>query len=211
MASPLRNKLQLWASGRRGIKSSFVGDTKAPALEREDIPDVLVTNRIKRGDKLQELRLRFYPTVDVELQNLYAGEMRGASKEDAVNRLIDLGYRSNPTAYVEVTDEHGPDQGSYSRQLITEDGGKLDIPRASQQPSFWKRVKLQNHVVLYELDDRILFLAHKEVSAWLQPARHVVSGDVSARIGVRDFRNLWFDEFGEELGGKANIRWNTVR
>ena len=208
MATPLRNKTRLWMSRRRGIKSSFVGDTKEPAMQREDIPDVLVSNKMKRGDFLQKARLKYYPTVDVDFNELYAGEMRG-SFEDARQKLLQLGYRNNPTSYVEVTDEHGPDDGSYAKQFITEDGSKIDIPQVTNQPAFWKRLKMQYHVVLYELQERVLFLCHKEVSAWLQPARHVVRGDVSARIGVRDFREMWYDEFGESLDGADSVKWRV--
>lgn len=210
MATPLRNKLQLWVSRNRGVKSRVLSNAKPSALNRDDIPDVQVSSKIKRGDILQEARLKYYPSIDVDKCTLYAGEMRNASLEDAENRLIDIGYRNNPTAYVEVTSEHGPDDGSYSRQEITEDGGRLDIPQISNQPAYWKRLKLQNHVTLYELEDRVIFLAHKEVSAWLQPARHVVNNDASARMGVRDFRNSWYDEFGEELQGKRSVRWEVI-
>lgn len=209
MATPLRNKLFLWRSSRRGIKSRFSDDVKKSPLRRDDVPDIQVTNKIKRGDTLQELRLRYYPSIDVEKNLLYAGEIEG-DLGDAEDKLLELGFRNNPTAYVEVTEEHGPDDGSYSLQQISEDGGRLDIPRISKQPSFWKRTKLQFHITVYELQERVLFLAHKEISAWLQPARHVWANDVSARIGVRDFRDMWFDEFEEELPGKQNVRWDTA-
>jgi hypothetical protein len=211
MATPIRNKGRLWVSRNRGIKSRIFGGAKPSALNRDDIPDVQVTSKIKRGDLLQELRLKYYPSIDVDLRNLYAGEMPGASLSDAENRLVDLGYRNNPTAYVEVTDEHGPDDGSYSRQKITEDGGRLDIPQVTNQPAYWKRLKLQNHITLYELSGGVIFLAHEEVSAWLQPARHVVDNEASARIGVREFRQAWFDEFNEELRGKKNVKWEVLR
>lgn len=209
MATPIRNKLFLWRSSRRGIKSRISDDVKPAPLRRDDIPDVLSANKLKRGDQLQRLRLKYYPSIDVEKEKLYAGEIQG-DLGDAEEALLQLGFRNNPTAYVEVTEEHGPDDGSYSRQEITEDGGRTDIPRISQQPSFWKRLKTQLHITVYQLQERVIFLCHKEASAWLQPARHVWKNDATARIGVRDFRDIWFDEYNEELGGKGKVMWETT-
>lgn len=209
MATPLKNKAILWASRKRGIKSRFLSNVKASAMERDDVPDVLVANKIKRGDIAQELRLRYYPSIDVNFNQLFAGEMKG-TLGDARNRLIQLGFRNNPTAYVEITEEHGPDDGSYSKQFITEDGGRLDIPQVTNQPALWKRLKEQYHVTIYEVNDKVIFLAHKELSAWLQPARHVVDNEVSARIGVRDFRDFWYDEYEEELEGRNKVVWDTT-
>lgn len=208
MQTPIRNKLKLWISTRRGIKSRAFQGVKNPVLQREDIPDVQVANKAKRGDVLQKLRLRYYPSIDVDKDSLYAGEIKG-SLDDAVNILKQMGMRSNPTAYVEVTDEHGPDDGSYSRQIITEDEAKFNIPQIINHPAIYKRIKRQTHVAVYDVSDKVLFLAHDEISAWLQPARHVVQGDVSPRVGVREFRNRYYDEMGEELPGKRNVRWDT--
>jgi hypothetical protein len=210
MATPYKNKARLWISRSRGLKSPILGDTKSPALERDDIPDVQVTNKIKRGDLAQELRLRYYPTVDINLNEYYAGEIPGATIDDVTNRLLQMGMRNNPTAYVEVTDEYGPDDASYAKQFITEDGSRIDVPQISAQPTFWKRLKNQYHVVLYDVNDSIILACHKEVSAWLQPARHVAQPGVSGRLGVRDFRQMWFDEFDEELPGKQNVKWRTL-
>lgn len=209
MATPFRDKLYMWRSSRRGIKSRFLDEVNVSAERRDDIPDIQVTNKMKRGDYLQELRLKYYPSIDVDKGRLYAGEMDG-NIEDAEDKLFQLGFRNNPTAYVEVTEEHGPDDGSYSLQQISESGTKLDIPRISQQPSVWKRNKLQFHITVYELQEKVIFLAHKEISAWLQPARHVWKGDASARIGVRDFRDMWYDEFETELDGKEKVNWETT-
>ena len=209
MATPFRNKLYLWRSSQRGIKSRVLDEVSAPVLQRNDIPDVQVSNKVKRGSRLQKLRLYFYPSIDVDKSKLYAGEMSG-SLDDAKEKLFDMGFRNNPTAYVEVTDEHGPDDGSYSLHQISEDGTRKDIPRITSQPTIWKRTKLQFHVAVYELLDRVIFLCHKEISAWLQPARHVWKNDVSARIGVRDFRDRWFDEFEQELDGKQKVKWETM-
>lgn len=208
MGTPFRDKGRLWLSRKRGVKSRIFSDTKRPAAVRDDIPAILTQKKLERGDALQKARLRYYPSIDVSKPMLFAGEIEG-SIEDAEDRLINLGFRNNPTAYVEITEEHGPDDGSYSLQLISETGGRYDIPRITNQPSYWKRTKRQIHVTLYDVNEKVLFLAHEEVSAWLQPARHVVAGDATARIGVRDFRDIWFDQFGEELPGKSNVFWST--
>lgn len=209
MASPLRNKLTLWKSSKRGLKSRFTGDVKLSANDRSDVAQPSVQAKMDRGDRLQELRLRYYPSIDVDRDKLYAGYITG-DLQDAKDMLHEMGFRNNPTAYVEVTDEYGPDDGSYSLQYITEDATRLDFPRITQQPTLLKRVKRQIHVTVYELDDRVEFLVHEEMSAWLQPARHVVKGDSTARIGVRDFRDEWYDEFEEELPGRENVMWETA-
>jgi len=208
MQTPIRNKLKLWISRKRGIKSGIFGDVREPPMDREDIPDVQVANKVKRGDISQKLRLMYYPSIDVDKNNLYAGEIQG-SLEDAVKILNQMGMRSNPTAYVEVTEDHGPDDGSYSRQIVTEDEAKFDVPQVTSQPSIYKRVKRQTHAAVYDISDRVIFLAHDEISAWLQPARHVVKGDVSPRVGVRNFRNRYYDEMEEELPGKRKVKWDV--
>lgn len=210
MQTPFRNKAKLWISRNRGIKSRITNEVKQSPMERDDIPDVLVANKIKRGGLLQEARLRFYPSIDVDKNKLFAGKING-NLEDAQEHLLSLGFRNNPTAYVEVTDEHGPDDGSFSKQFITEDGGKANIPQVSNQPAFYKRLKEQYHVTVYDVNDEVIFLVHKELSAWLQPARHVWNSDASARLGVRDFRNMWFDEFQEKLPGKSQVMWSSTR
>lgn len=209
MSTPVRNKLFLWRSSRRGIKSRFSDDVKSPVARRDDIPDIQVTNKKKRGDALQKARLEYYPSINVDKDMLYAGEIKG-SLDDARDKLMQMGFRNNPTAYVEVTEEHGPDDGSFSLQQISEDGTKFDVIRVTKQPSFWKRTKLQFHTVLYDVEDRVIFLCHKEISAWLQPARHVWDSDVSAEIGVRDFRDMWYDEFESELDGKDKVMWDST-
>lgn len=209
MASPMRNKLLLWSSRKRGLKSRFTGEVKQAVQSRTDVAQPIVQNKMERGDRLQSLRLRYYPSIDVDRAKHFAGRVEG-DLDDAQDMLHELGFRNNPTAYVEVTDEYGPDDGSYSLQYITEDGTRLNIPRLTQQPSLFKRLKRQIHVTVYELDDEVEFLAHEEISAWLQPARHVVKGDATAKIGIRDFRDEWFDEFGEELPGREEVRWPTA-
>lgn len=209
MATPARTKLKLWASRRRGIKSRVFSNARESVQARDDIPNILVSKKIDRGDALQKARLRFYPSINVDYDLLFAGKV-DEGLDVAEDMLLEIGFRNNPTAYVEVTEKHGPDDGSYSLQHITETGGRLNIPRISQQPSYWKRAKRQIHVTLYQTSDGTEMLAHEEISAWLQPARHVVEGDVTARVGVRDFRDLWFDEFGEELSGRSEVLWDTT-
>lgn len=209
MGTPVRDKLRLWSSRKRGIKSRFFSDVNIPAADREDVPNVMVSTKLERGDLLQKARLRRYPSIDVDKTALFAGHI-DTDLEEAENLLLEMGFRNNPTAYVEVTEENGPDDGSYSLQLVTETGGRLDIPRITAQPSFWKRAKRQIHVTLFKVGRGVEFLAHEEISAWLQPTRHVVVGDASPSIGVRDFRDAWYDEFGEELPGKNEVIWQTT-
>lgn len=209
MGTPIRDKVFLWRSSKRGVKSRLKEGVKKPALKRDDVPDVLASAKMKRGDNLQRARLKYYPSIDVDRDKLYAGEIDG-DLEDARDMLLDIGFRNNPTAYVEVTEENGPDDGSYAKQFVTETGGRADIPAITNQPALWKRAKRQIHVVLFDVGDKVEFLAHEEISAWLQPARHVVEGDATASIGVRDFRDEWYDEHGEELPGRENVMWETT-
>lgn len=209
MANPARTKLKLWTSRKRGIKSRIFSDAREAVAARDDIPNILVKKKIDRGDNLQKARLRYYPSINVDYNLLFAGKTE-VGLDETEDLLLEMGFRNNPTAYVEVTEKHGPDDGSYSLQHITETGGRLDIPRISQQPSYWKRAKRQIHVTLYQTPSGTEMLAHEEISAWLQPARHVVAGDVTARVGVRDFRDLWSDEFDEELGGRGQVFWDTT-
>jgi hypothetical protein len=209
MASALRDKLLLWKSSKRGLKSRFTDDVKKSVDDRSDVAQSRVKEKKKRGDAAQKLRLRYYPSIDVDRDKLFAGRIDG-ELDDARNRLLEMGFRNNPTAYVEVTEEYGPDDGSYSLQYVTEDATRFDIPRLVQQPTLFKRIKRQIHVTIYGVGDRVEFLTHEEMSAWLQPARHVVKGDATAEIGVRNFRDEWFDEFGEELPGKPEVQWPTA-
>lgn len=202
-------KINLWRDTEIGLKSRFKDEALPAALNREDISTLLVEEKIRRGDVSQQIRLRYYPSINVDRERLIAGKI-DKDLDEARDRLISLGFRNNPTSYVEVTEENGPDDGSYSRNIVSEAGGRLDIPRLSQRPSFYRRVKEQVHVCVFEVSDGTEYLAHREKSAWLQPIRHVVVGDPSARRGVRDFRNMWYDEFGEELPGKDLIHWDVT-
>lgn len=203
------DKFQLWRQEGTGFKSRFSPELLPPVVDREDLSSLMINNKIDRGDQLQKIRLRRYPSINVDRAKLFAGMIRG-DKEDAENSLLEMGFRNNPTAYVEVTEQHGPDDGSYARVEVTETGARFNVPQFALHPSLYKRMKRQIHAVIYEVENGVLFLTHDERSAWLQPMRHVLVNDASARVGVRDFRDLWFDTFGEELRGKDQVVWNTT-
>lgn len=209
MNSPVLRKLELWTEDGKGFKSVLSSEVESPALERDDLASPLVRQKLKRGKLLQRMRLQYYPTIDVERDNLFAGYIEG-TLDDAKERLHEMGYRNNPTAYVEVTDEHGPDDGSFARQYITETSASQRRPILHNRPTIFRREKQQIHVCIFSTDDRVEFLAHDESSAWLQPARHIAVSAGNARIGVRDFRDDWYDEYEEELGGREQVRWSTA-
>lgn len=198
MAGPVRTKLKLLRSTSRGFKSRFHPDVEPPALKRRDVRTSNVQEDINRGDRIQAARLRFYPTIDVEFSKVYAGSLDTTDLDKAEDKLFETGFRNGPLAYVEVTERFGPDIGSYWLHIITETG---KIPLVENRLGLFRRVKDQIHVVAWRDEERemIHFGAHREQSAILQPARHVRINDSDARRGVRDFRNKWFDTFGEEL------------
>lgn len=195
MTRPIREKARLWRESSKGLKSQFTSAVKEPVLKRPDIRTSMVQEKMNRGDKIQSLRLRFYPSIDVEFDKLYAGSIEG-DIDDARQLLMEAGFRNGPTAYVEVTDEFGPDDGSYWLHIITETG---KFPRVENRLGIFRRIKDQVHVVTWVDEEMVHFGAHREQSALLQPARHAVINDADARRGVRDFRNKWHDEFGTEL------------
>lgn len=197
MPGPVRTKLQLWRESSKGLKSRLNTNIKEPALDRSDVRTSLVQQKVERGDRLQEARLRRYPSIDVDLDKVYAGSIEG-DLNDAKELVMEAGFRNGPLAYVEVTDQFGPDDGSYWLHIITETG---KLPFIENRAGLFRRVKDQIHVVNWLDEDRgmVHFGAHREQSALLQPARHVTINDANARRGVRDFRNKWFDTFGEEL------------
>lgn len=206
---PIVEKLNLWRDTNIGLKSRFKDEALDPVTDRDAVPQTVLDAKLERGSTLQKLRLNRYPSIDVNRKNLIAGKI-DADLDKATDRLVSLGFRNNPTAYVEVTEKNGPDDGSYSRNIISETGGRFDIPRVAQRPSFYRRVKEQIHVCVFKVGDGTEYLAHRERSAWLQPARHVLVPESSARRGVRDFRDIWYDEFNEELPGKDLIKWDVT-
>jgi len=208
MASPLFEKFSLWRESGKGVKSLRDTNLRESVVDRGDITTATKEIKLQRGGRAQRARLNYYPSIDVERDRLLAGYIEG-DLEDAQDALFSMGYRNNPTAYVEVTEENGPDDGSYARQRITETGGG-DRLHITNHPTFFKRKKEQIHVVLFKVEGRVEFLAHEERSAWLQPMLHVTVPDAKARVGVRDFRNDWYDEFDEELGGKEDTNWETT-
>lgn len=212
MTRPIIQKFNLWRDRNKGLKNRLSSDLKGSALDRTDVPTIRVREKMDRGDRVQRARLERYPSIDVDKEALYAGEIEG-DLDDAEDLLEDLGYRNNPTAYVEITDEDGPDDGSYSKQFITESGqtGRKDIPALlGGMPQLYRRVKEQVHVVVFEQEDTVEFLTHRERSTFLQPMRHVVIPEANARKGVRDFRNDFYDEAGVELKGKEKVKWEVA-
>lgn len=201
MAGPVRTKIQLWRTSARGLKSRFHPQLKSPVLDRGDVRTALVQEKADRGDVIQEARLKRYPSIDVDFQQVYAGSVElgdDLSIEPVEDSLFEAGFRNGPFAYVEVTEEFGPDDGSYWLHIITETGR---FPGLENRLGLFRRIKDQVHVVIWVDEERQMahFGAHREQSALLQPARHVVINEANARRGVRDFRNKWFDEFGDEL------------
>lgn len=202
-------KLKLWRESGKGLKTRLDSGLNSPVVSRDDVATPLVNQSIERGDTAQKLRLRHYPSINVDRDQLYAGYMEG-DKDDAEEMLFAMGYRNNPTAYVEVTEEHGPDDGSYARQYITEGQVGREREHLTNFPTLFKRIKRQKHVVIYDTEDRVEFLVHDETSAWLQPALHVTVNDVDARRGVQEFRLDWFDEHAEELPGSKEVKWEIA-
>lgn len=170
-----------------------------PAVQR-DIDEQVLEQKLQRGDLTQRIRLRRYPSIEVDFDTLYAGTYRG-SLDELEQKLFEIGYRNNPTAYVEVTDRLGPDDGSYARQIIKEDSEfpHLPVDRPLNMVPLYNRLKLQNHVTTFVDEDRVHILAHQETSAWIQPGRHLSVSEGDAKIGIREFRQAWDDEFGVSI------------
>lgn len=191
-----KSRLELWADKGFTLTDRI---KSRPALKR-DIEPAVLEEKLQRGDILQEIRLKRYPSIEVDFDTLYAGTFRG-SLQELEQKLFNMGYRNNPTSYVEVTDRLGPDDGSYSQQIIKEDTEfpHLNIGRPVNMVPLYNRLKLQNHVTTFIDGDVVHILAHQETSAWLQPARHLTVSEGDAEIGIREFRQAWSDEFGESL------------
>lgn len=194
-----KSKAEMWAE--KGLTlSDRLGHP--PAAQREPVDSSTLDDKLERGDLAQRLRLMYYPSINIDFNKMYAGSYKG-SLEDLEEKLFSAGYRNNPTAYVEITDEFGPDDGSYARQRITEsqEFPYLGVGRPFGLVTWWNRIKEQVHVTAYVEEDSnwIHLAAHMEASAWLQPVRHVTVSDASARLGIREFSEAWKDEHGEEL------------
>lgn len=206
---PSVEKIQLWRESGKGFKTRLDSGLNSPVVDRSDVATATVNQSISRGDTAQTLRLRYYPSIDVDRDDLFAGYIEG-DLEEARDKLFQLGYRNNPTAYVEVTDENGPDNGSFARQYVTEAQVGRGREHVTNFPTIFKRTKRQIHVCIWEVEDRVEYLAHDEKSAWLQPMLHVKIPDVKARRGVQEFRLDWYDEFGEELPGQEEVGWEIA-
>jgi len=191
-----KSRFELWAD--KGLTLTDRLET-APAVKR-DIDPAIMEQSIQRGDLLQEIRLKRYPSIEVSFDNLYAGTYRG-TLDELEQKLFEIGYRNNATAYVEITDKLGPDDGSYSQQIVKESGEfpNLQISRPFGMIPLYNRVKLQNHITTFVDGDVVHILAHQETSAWLQPLRHLTVSEGDANIGIREFRQAWKDQFEEEL------------
>lgn len=194
-----QSKIELWREKGLTLQNRL---GHPPAANRESVDEDVLSEKITRGDIVQEIRLRFYPSVELDFNTFYAGSI-DSDLDEVESMLFEVGFRNNPTAYVEITEKFGPDDGSYSRQFITEDDEfpYLGIGRPIGVVTWWNRLKLQYHITTFVDEDRDLthLVCHREASAWLQPARHITVSEGEGRIGVRDFRNFWKDEFGEEL------------
>lgn len=194
-----KSKLELWAEKGLTARDRL---NHPPAARRSGVSQDTLERKLGRGDLSQELRLKYYPSIEVEFQELYAGSYKG-TLEELEEMLFAAGYRNNPTAYVEITERFGPDDGSYARQRITEsqEFPYLGAGRPFGVVTWWNRIKEQVHVTAFveEDSDWIHLAAHMEASAWLQPVRHVTVSEASARLGIREFREAWLDEHEEEL------------
>jgi len=220
--SNITEKLALWIDTDKGLKSRI--NTKKPVVARSDIPQVKTQRSLDRGERLQRARLRRYPSLDVNHRELFAGWLPN-TLDQALETLYEVGFRDNPTAYVEVSDELGPDDWSLSLQSVTETGGDRIVPQITSRVRHYRRMKRQIHLALYSVkesdseysmfdstaDEITVVYAHEERSAWLQPMRHVTVNNSSARVGVRDFREKWYDETGSELPGKDSVKWRVSR
>lgn len=203
MAGPLRTKLQIWRESSKGLKSRLDDNVKDSALNRTDVRTSLVENKIDRGNRVQSARLKFYPSIDVDFETVYAGSIEGSTK-DAKDALMQIGFRNGPLGYVEVTEEFGPDDGSFWLHIVSETG---KFPFIDNRVGAFRRIKDQIHTVIWEDKDRGMthLGAHRERSAILQPARHAVIRKGDAARGVRDLRNKWSDELGEGLPRPLSI------
>lgn len=207
MSRPIREKLRFWRESSKGLKSQFTSAVQEPVLKRPDVRTSMVQQKIQRGNFVQRARLRRYPSINVDLNRVYAGSIQG-DLDDAREILMEAGFRNGPLAYVEVTEEFGPDDGSYWLHIITETG---KFPFIQNRFGVFRRIKDQIHVVNWLDEERgmVHFGAHREQSAPLQPARHAAINDARARQGIRDFRNKLRDDLGLELSHPLNNNDNS--
>lgn len=201
-----KSKAELWKDKGLTLRDRL---GKPPAVRRDGVDEEQLNKSMVRGDLSQHLRLKFYPSIEVEFDKLYAGSYDGTLVE-LEHKLFEMGYRNNPTAYVEVTEQFGPDDGSYCRQRVVEDDEfpYLGIGRPFGLVTWWNRLKVQVHAATFvdEARDLVHILAHWEASAWLQPIRHVTVSKADGVVGTREFRERWFDEFDEQLPQPLDVR-----
>lgn len=206
MTGPIRQKLSYWLDESKGAKTRLNSDLGDPVSEREDVSQSNLSTKIDRGDRVQKARLKFYPSIEIDFKSLYAGSINGGLRQ-AEKKLYDMGFRNGPLAYVEITDEYGPDDGSYWKQKITETG---KFPFIDNRISAFRRVKDQIHTCIFvdEGDNMVHFTAHREQSSLLQPARHLYVGEGEGYRGVRGFRAVWYDTFGEALPAPLGLDYD---
>jgi len=191
------SKIELWKKKGLTLRDRLNADP--PATSVESISQDLLDQKLERGDILQELRLKYYPTIDLteKKDDYYVGSFSG-TLEELEDMLFSIGYRNNPTAYVEVMDGLGPDDGSYARVEVTEsqEFPYLGIGRPFGIVTWWNRIKEQNHLTTFVEDDYVHVFVHKEASAWLQPIRHLTVSEGSD-IGGEEFSLRWEEKYDE--------------
>lgn len=188
------SRIELWAD--KGLTITDRLET-TPAVKR-DIDQSLLDQKLQRGDLLQRIRLRRYPSIEVDFDTLYAGSVQG-DIDDAKQKLFEIGFRNGPLAYVEVTEKFGPDDGSLWLNIIRETGSFPNVPLNNFVG--FRRIKDQIHISIFrdEKRDMVHVLAHREKSAALQPLRHLTISQGDAERGVRDFRDVWVDTFNNNV------------
>lgn len=197
-------KLEMWK--KKGLTLRARMDANPPAVDRDDIPEDTLEEKLERGDILQKLRLRYYPTLDItkKKNNFYVGTVK-KSLDELEDLIFKIGYRNNPTAYVETIEGLGTDDGSYARNEITEsqEFPYLGIGRPFGIVTWWNRVKEQNHLTTFVDGDYVHIFVHKEASAWLQPIRHVTLSEGDDQ-GSAEFKLRWNEKYDIELQNVLN-------
>lgn len=194
-----KSKIEMWK--QKGLTLRDRLNAGPPAAKRDSISAETLDEKTQRGDIAQELRLKYYPSINLtdKKENYYAGTFKGSLSE-LEDLLFDIGYRNNPTSYVEIIDGLGPDDGSYARVEITESQQfpYLGIGRPFGLVNWWNRIKEQNHLTTFvdEDNEQVHVFVHKEASAWLQPIRHVTVSE-GDDIGSDEFLLRWNDKYDE--------------
>jgi len=205
MGNPALKKLSLWRGRQQGARSRFNDNLKPPVESREDILSSRLDEMMEEADFGQRKRLSRIPSIDVSREDLYAGTMP-VSKKRAKELLKDMGFRSKPTAYVEVVDGT-PDGGAYARNRVVELERRVDIPQLFGVVSPINRVKDQLTITLFSDGESTDVLAHRVQYPMGQPTISVSREGEVAKHGVRQFRSLVQQELGRELPGEGDVKW----